>query len=80
MIPQHVAFWYCQLHVGSMRQPEDWVGWQVQKWPAQEKCFEMSWASAEFCQNSVLKGKNTFQEVWKVCRQVSGFGVVSSEK
>ena len=32
------------------------------------------------CQNSVLKGKNTFQEVWKECRQVSGFGVVSSEK
>ena len=32
------------------------------------------------CQNSVLKGKNTFQEVWKECRQVWGFGVCSSEK
>ena len=36
--------------------------------------------TVSFCQNSVLKGKNTFQEVWKECRQVSGFGVVSSEK
>ena len=27
-----------------------------------------------------FKGENTFQEVWKECRQVSGFGVVSSEK
>ena len=27
-----------------------------------------------------FKGENTFQEVWKECRQVSGFGVVSSKK
>ena len=56
--------------------------WNIHKDAHHELHQELNSAHCAYdaCQNSVLKGKNTFQEVWKECRQVSGFGVVSSEK
>ena len=51
----------------------------IQDWPEPRKVWDIM-SFLGFVSEFSFKGENTFQEVWKECRQVSGFGVVSSEK